>query len=94
MNNRSYITDTTPAIFIVILLFVWPKENVFRGKPYGHLITWKNIDDGFPWDVILLGGGSLALAEGETRNLNKKTKHSNKILLNNSFVCFFFFVFI
>ena len=43
---------------------MWPKENVFKGKPYGHLITWKNIDEGFPWDVILLGGGSLALAEG------------------------------
>ena len=62
--KKSFVTDTTPAMLIVLLLFIWPKENIFDGKPYGHLITWKNIDKDFPWDVILLGGGSLALAEG------------------------------
>ena len=63
-EKKTYVTDTTPAMFIVILLFIWPKENIFAGKTYGHLITWKNIENDFPWDVILLGGGSLALAEG------------------------------
>jgi di/tricarboxylate transporter len=28
-----------------------------------NLLVWKDIKDNFPWDVILLGGGSLALAE-------------------------------
>ena len=26
------------------------------GRPYEHLITWNDIKERFPWDVILLGG--------------------------------------
>ena len=62
--NLRYITDTTPAILISILIFAWPKENIFKGKPYAHLIGWKELEKNFPWEVILLGGGSLAMADG------------------------------
>ena len=55
-QQKAYISDTTPAIFCVIILFMWPKENVFKGKAYNHLIAWKNIETDFPWKVILLEG--------------------------------------
>lgn len=61
--EKRYVSDTTPAILIVILSFVWPKKNIFVGYRYEHLLKWKDMID-FPWDVILLGGGSLAIAEG------------------------------
>jgi len=55
-RTKSFITDTTPVIFCVILVFMCPKENVFRGKPYSNLMKWKVIETEFPWGVILLGG--------------------------------------
>lgn len=47
----------------MILSFVWPKKNIFAGHKYEHLLKWSDMID-FPWDVILLGGGSLAIAKG------------------------------
>jgi hypothetical protein len=34
------------------------------GKPYNNLLDWKSVQKSFPWDVILLSGGSLAMADG------------------------------
>lgn len=62
--TKGYPSDVTPVIFIVILLTAWPKENIFKGKPYRNLITWKEINEKFAWNVILLSGGGLALAAG------------------------------
>ncbi len=45
-------------------MFLLPSENIFKGKPYNHLIQWKTLEKVFPWDVFLLLGGSLAMAEG------------------------------
>ena len=49
---------------MVVLLVAWPKNNIFSGKKYEHLVDWRTINDSFPWYIILLGGGGLALAEG------------------------------
>ena len=42
---------------------MWPKENVFKGKPYNHLIAWKYVETDFPWKVIILGGTKISLIE-------------------------------
>jgi di/tricarboxylate transporter len=60
----SYLSDTTPAIFILILLAVWPKHNIFKGKPYQNLISWKTIQEQFPWNIIIFTGGSFAMVKG------------------------------
>ena len=70
-GGKKYVSDTTPAILIVILMFAWPKNNIFKGKEYEHLIGWKDFHN-FPWDVILLSGGSLALAYGFEKSLLSK----------------------
>jgi hypothetical protein len=31
-GGKKYVTDATPAILIVVLLFMWPKFNIFKGK--------------------------------------------------------------
>lgn len=34
------------------------------GHPYESFISWKEINDRYPWNVLFLAGGSFALAEG------------------------------
>lgn len=64
MVTKSFVTDTTPAIFILFLITIWPKKNPFKGHEYEHLVNWKNIQQLFPWNIILFAGGSFALAKG------------------------------
>ena len=47
------MSDTTPVILVLFALSLWPKENIFAGKPYKHLIDWKNLQEFFPWQLIL-----------------------------------------
>jgi len=65
----KFPSDTTPAILVAILLVAWPKENIFSGRPYSHLITWKKINDQLAWNIIILSGGGLALATGFEVNI-------------------------
>lgn len=69
------IKDATPAIFIVISLFMIPANlsffNYFKKnskdlpkQPSSGLITWKFINQKVPWSLIFLLGGGFALAEG------------------------------
>ncbi len=51
-----FVSDTTPAILAVFFLFACPKKNVFKGEAYEHLISWKQLQELFPWNVILLIG--------------------------------------
>ena len=62
--TRRFVSDTTPVILILFIMSLWPKNNVFKGKQYEHLIDWKNVQEFFPWHIILFAGGSLALAKG------------------------------
>ncbi|XP_039443410.1 protein I'm not dead yet-like [Culex pipiens pallens] len=68
------IKDATPAIFIVVALFVIPADwqwlNYFRRKsgslpkqPSSALITWKFVNQKVHWSLIFLLGGGFALAE-------------------------------
>lgn len=54
-----YVDDSTVAIFAAILLFLIPSRNE-KGR---SLIMWKEAEK-LPFDIILLFGGGLALAEG------------------------------
>ncbi|XP_058830398.1 protein I'm not dead yet [Topomyia yanbarensis] len=69
------IKDATPAIFVVMMLFVVPANwrclKFFRrnpgrlpSEPTPALITWKFIHQKVPWSLIFLLGGGFALAEG------------------------------
>ncbi|XP_053672180.1 protein I'm not dead yet-like [Anopheles nili] len=69
------IKDATPAIFVVIMLFIVPADwncvSFFRKgpgqlpkRPSPGLITWRFINQKTPWSLLFLLGGGFALAEG------------------------------
>ncbi|XP_055604582.1 protein I'm not dead yet-like [Uranotaenia lowii] len=68
------IKDGTPAVLVVILMFVLPEKwtwlNYFKRNPDNlptesspGVITWKYINDKTPWGLVFLLGGGFALAE-------------------------------
>ncbi|GAV01550.1 hypothetical protein RvY_12246 [Ramazzottius varieornatus] len=64
---KGYVTDATPAILVSFLFFIWPSrlwgfESSVRNVP--AILTWKSMKRKFPWDVFLLLGGAIALADG------------------------------
>jgi sodium-dependent dicarboxylate transporter 2/3/5 len=69
----GFLTDASAAILVLFFCAAWPKENCFRrGVLYQPLLSWKEAERIFQWNVILLLGGSLAMAEGvEKSGLSK-----------------------
>lgn len=57
-SNAKYLNDGTVAIFISIILFIFP------AKSENNKILEIDIFKKVPWDVILLFGGGFALATG------------------------------
>ena len=58
-NNPSYITDSTVAIFMAVLLFMIPS----RSEKSRAILTWEEAKK-LPFDIILLFGSGFALAKG------------------------------
>ncbi|OQV21719.1 Solute carrier family 13 member 2 [Hypsibius exemplaris] len=70
---KGYVTDATPAILISFLFFIWPsrlwssktdQETTGKVQSAPTILTWKSMKRKFPWDVFLLLGGAIALADG------------------------------
>ncbi|XP_037034217.1 solute carrier family 13 member 4-like [Bradysia coprophila] len=61
------IGDATVAIAILILMFIIPKEiKYFRGECSGKgdaILSWPFIQEHFPWHVIFIVGGGLAISD-------------------------------
>lgn len=62
--------DTTPAILMVILLFIVP-SNPLGPYPSKSLLEWKFVQDRLAWNVILLRGGGFSMADAAEVNLFK-----------------------
>jgi solute carrier family 13 (sodium-dependent dicarboxylate transporter), member 2/3/5 len=64
---KEYISDSTVAIFMALLLFIIPSKTE-KGRA---LIVWDDVVK-LPFDIILLFGGGFALAKGfEESGLSK-----------------------
>jgi solute carrier family 13 (sodium-dependent dicarboxylate transporter), member 2/3/5 len=64
-NVPAFINDGTTAIFISLLLFIWPAKT----EPGEKIINWETAKH-LPWGIVLLFGGGFALADGfETSGL-------------------------
>jgi sodium-dependent dicarboxylate transporter 2/3/5 len=65
------IDDATPAIAIVIILFLMPTDAspFLRLEPSSSsLLDWHTVEKRLPWGIIILLGGGFALAEGSNRS--------------------------
>jgi solute carrier family 13 (sodium-dependent dicarboxylate transporter), member 2/3/5 len=62
-NAPAYINDGTVAIFISLILFIWPAKNI----PGGKIMNWDTANK-LPWNIVMLFGGGFALALGFERS--------------------------
>ena len=92
------VSDATPAFLLLILMSLVPVDlrqfkddrktnHRFRQKKFEYLLNWNNVIRKLPWNVILLFGGGLALAEATQvrpktlrRSNNQKTQKSFSLL--------------
>jgi len=61
-TNKVSVSSATPAVFIVALVFMLPREYNSR-KSSPALLDWPTVEKRLPWGVILLLGGGFALAD-------------------------------
>ncbi|CAG7816075.1 unnamed protein product [Allacma fusca] len=79
-TGRSFIKECTPTLLMCTLLFMIPKDiQYYRNFTRGGmgqgmkdtLLTWKFLNDKFPWGVFILLGGGNAISIGSSKsNLN------------------------
>ena len=78
--ENQMISDATPAFLLLILMSLVPVDlrqfkddrktnHRFRQKKFEFLLNWNNVIRRLPWNVILLFGGGLALAESTQVNV-------------------------
>lgn len=60
-----YVTDGTIAIFVSILPLIIPNKNPFETNwEYRPILPWNFLSITFPWNVFVLQGAGLAIANG------------------------------
>uniref|UniRef100_A0A669P936 Solute carrier family 13 member 5 n=1 Tax=Phasianus colchicus TaxID=9054 RepID=A0A669P936_PHACC len=76
-EGEKYITDSAPAVFIALLLFILPANKPkFIGwnsnikKPFlsAPLLDWNVVQRKMPWSIVLLLGGGFALADASANS--------------------------
>ncbi|XP_077336561.1 solute carrier family 13 member 2 [Lithobates pipiens] len=76
-GGKEYVTDATVAVFIALMLFLFPSEfpsckaqdSEQTGKKIKihvppPLLDWKTVNEKMPWNIVILLGGGFALAKG------------------------------
>ncbi|XP_072521414.1 Na(+)/citrate cotransporter-like isoform X1 [Salminus brasiliensis] len=77
-QERKFVTDATVSIFICLLFFIIPSKLEFscwntgslditgrrKWKAPPTLLQWELVQKKMPWNIMLLLGGSFALARG------------------------------
>ncbi|XP_065322954.1 Na(+)/citrate cotransporter-like [Gordionus sp. m RMFG-2023] len=79
--EKKYVSDATPALLMAFLLFILPtdfrsvlfiKDDNGEIPDYQPLLIWRDIYRDLMWDINLLLGGGLAMADGfEKSGLSK-----------------------
>ncbi|XP_066510978.1 solute carrier family 13 member 2-like [Hoplias malabaricus] len=77
-KDRKFVTDSTVSVVIGVLFFIIPSRMHFSCYKFGSLnisgrrkwkappalIQWNLVQSKMPWNIVLLLGGSFALAKG------------------------------
>jgi Na+/H+ antiporter NhaD/arsenite permease-like protein len=56
-----------PKIFNALKFFL-----LHIGKGYENMISWKNVQEKFPWSIVIFTGGAFALVKGVEVRIGKK----------------------
>uniref|UniRef100_A0A8C0HLS9 Solute carrier family 13 member 5 n=1 Tax=Buteo japonicus TaxID=224669 RepID=A0A8C0HLS9_9AVES len=78
-EGEKYITDSAPAVFIALLLFILPANkpkfigwNPSMSDPEqteeAPLLDWNVVQRKMPWSIVLLLGGGFALADASANS--------------------------
>ncbi|XP_077991574.1 Na(+)/citrate cotransporter-like [Glandiceps talaboti] len=68
--TEDYVTDATAAMMIAISLFVFPSRRpnlscwLSNRGSVPAILDWASVNKTLPWSVVILLGGSFALADG------------------------------
>ncbi|XP_056415086.1 solute carrier family 13 member 2 isoform X2 [Hyla sarda] len=76
-GKKEYVTDATVAVFVSLMLFLFPAElpsckrqepqqadQKAKFRPPPALLDWKTVNQKMPWNIVILLGGGFALAKG------------------------------
>ncbi|KAG9485940.1 hypothetical protein GDO78_008826 [Eleutherodactylus coqui] len=79
-GGKDYVTDATVAVFIALMLFLFPSELPSRKRQEPQhevklgkkgkfrrpraLLDWTIVNQKMPWNIVILLGGGFALAKG------------------------------
>ena len=82
-GTNATIVDATPAILMVIMVFVLPVHYRFWPfQPMGadpkkspSLVTWKVVEKKMPWGVLLFVGGGFAISDACTKTGKVELPH-------------------
>ncbi|KAI3379334.1 hypothetical protein SNEBB_003159 [Seison nebaliae] len=71
-NGKSYATDSLPIIFVLVMMFIIPKENIFNKQYWkknnrGSILTWKFVESKVPWGMLILIGGGFVISEASKK---------------------------
>nr|AKN21482.1 slc13a-3 [Schmidtea mediterranea] len=67
--GEMYVSDATPMVLVVILLYIWPtrwdfwRNDSSRDSSNDRLLTWDYTNRNLPWAIIFLLGTGLAITE-------------------------------
>lgn len=95
--GEKFVSDSTPAMLIGILLFIIPsempsfkqRENTYdvtskekSNKP-STLLTWRIVHEKLPWGIVILLGGGFALANASQKSGLSKLISEQLIILSS-----------
>ncbi|XP_074640748.1 solute carrier family 13 member 2-like isoform X2 [Tubulanus polymorphus] len=70
-DGKSYVSDSTAAILISVILFIIPSEvpSCDPSKPVPpSLLDWETLTHKMPWNILILLGGGFAIADASQKS--------------------------